>query len=199
LDLTFRTIEKRIKRYRNLVVLIVLIAVISLLLAIFCHQWLLVGGLIFLVPLIGGFSYLDSMTVRRWREEILQMSRLRNLDIALFLKTVCEFRRTTPPMLQGMLSTISSEPGRNSYFDKQQRIVERLSLGVTILLTLSLACFVGGAYYHSVTLLFCGIASSLLFALFRQRARKLAKTPDDRGAKSGSDCDVETHGDSGGN
>ena len=171
IELTSRTIERRNKLYRALVLAVSLLGMLSILSATFSRQWIFLSGLIFLVPLIGAFSYFDSRTVRRWRREIFQMRNVRNLDLDFFLKTAANLRRISPPTAQGMLSTISLEGGNEGRFDEQQQKVERLTLAATVFLTLALACSVGAAYYHSLILLLCGIGLILLLIILRRRSR----------------------------
>jgi len=175
LDLTFRTIEKRIKRYRYLVISVVFVTAISSLLAIFYREWLFTIGWILLVPLIGGFSYVDSRTVRRWRREIFQMRGGRNLDLDFFLRTTGELHRISPPMLKGMLSTIDSNQQEGGKFDERLQKIERVTLVATILLTACLICFVGAAYYRSLMLLLCGIAFTLALVITHRGSTRTPK------------------------
>jgi hypothetical protein len=175
LDLTFRTIKKRIKRYRRLLISVVVVTAISSLLAIFYREWLFTIGWILLVPLIGGFSYVDSRTVRRWRREIFQMRDARNLDLDFFLRTIGELHRISPPMLKGMLSTIDSDKQEGGKFDERQQNIERLTLIATILLTAGLICFVGAAYYRSLMLLLCGIAFAVAFIIVHRGSMRTPK------------------------
>jgi hypothetical protein len=69
IELTSRTLERRNKFYRALVIAVSLLAILSILSATLFHQWIFLSGLILLVPLIGGFSYFDSHTVRHWRRD----------------------------------------------------------------------------------------------------------------------------------
>jgi hypothetical protein len=172
LDLTFRTIEKRVKRYRYLVISVVCVIAISPMLALFYRQWLFTAGWILLVPLIGGFSYFDSRAVRLWRRQILQMNRVRDLDIDLFLKTAAELKRISPPTLQRMLSTINTDRRTHGGFDKQQRSLECLTLVATILLTAALGCLVGAAYYHSLIPLPFAVGLILFFSILRGQSRR---------------------------
>ena len=175
LDLTFRTIEKRIKRYRHLVISVVIVTTISSLLAIFYHEWFFTIGWILLVPLIIGFSYVDSRTVRRWRREIFQMRDVRSLDLDFLLKTIGKPHRISPPMLKGMLSTINSDKQEAGKFDERQRKIERLTLVATILLTSGLVCFVGAAYYRSLILLLCGIAFAVSLVIIHRGPTRTPK------------------------
>jgi hypothetical protein len=86
IDITNRTIEARAGLYRNLVVAVCAVSVLSILVAVLFRQWMSLAGLVLLVPLTGGFLFLDSRLVRRWRAGIVEMGRSRSLDVTAFLK-----------------------------------------------------------------------------------------------------------------
>jgi hypothetical protein len=174
LNLTLRTIEERARRYRNLVIAVTILTLLSILCAILCRQWLFLGALVLVVPLIGGFFILDSRNICHWKAEILEMSLARGLDLPLFLKTAAELRRFSPPTLQDMLLMISQDEREGEEklkSDYQQRRIERKIVGATILLTTALVCLIGSAYYLSLLLLACGIVCVLLLAILRRRSR----------------------------
>ena len=181
IDLTLRAIERRRRLYRNLVLCVTTVSLASVLSAALLRQWMALSGFIFLVPLTGGFLMLDNRLFRRWRSEILEMARLRGLDVAMFIKTILTFRQLPPHSLQAMLAGLpaSSQVSRqeNSTLQSAQldsfevlarKNARRILLG-TALLTLALACLVGGAFLGSVTLLLLG---ALLLALTAASARR---------------------------
>lgn len=172
LDLTFRTIEKRIKRYRNLVISVACVTVISALLAILCRQWLFVAGLILLVPLVGSFSVVDSQTVRRWRAEILKMSQKNNLDLQSFVKTTSELRKISPRTLADMLATIQPNPLDPKIapesFDIAQRKSEKKAIASVVLLTAALICGAAGMAFQSGLLFILATASIAAFVVTRR-------------------------------
>ena len=172
LNLTFRTIEARTKRYRNLVISVVIVTAVSVLFAVFFRQWLFAAGLILLVPLVGGFSVIDSQSVRRWRAEILMMSHKCDLDLQSFVKTASELRKISPKTLPDMLVTIEPNAldpqiGRES-FDISQKKSERKAIVCVVVLTVALIFAAAGAAIHSGLLFLLAIASALgLFAIRR--------------------------------
>jgi hypothetical protein len=103
---TLRTIEDRARLYRNLVLAVSMVSLVSIVTPVFSRQWLAFSGLIIIVPLTGGFLFLDSHLVLQWRAGILQMACLRGLDLALFLKTISAFRQIPPNSLKAMLATL---------------------------------------------------------------------------------------------
>ena len=179
IDITVRTIEGRARLYRNLVVAVSAVSVLSILLAVLFRQWLALAGLVLLVPLTGGFLFFDSRLVRRWRAGIVEMTRLRSLDRATFLKTISGFRHLPQNALKAMLSTIppSGEEIRQETPQLKQAIVgpnfdalewknELKILCSTGLLTGALVCLIAGAFYGSVALLMSGASLIILLLVF---------------------------------
>jgi hypothetical protein len=166
---TLRTIEDRAKLYRNLVVAVSMVSLASVMLASFSRQWPAFSGLIFIVPLTGGFLFLDSHMVLQWRAGILQMARLRSLDLAMFAKTISGFRQIPPDSLKAMLATLptgSELTQQRVPRDETDVVIDKLEvlerknawriLYSTGLLTLALLSLIAGASYGSVTLLLLG-------------------------------------------
>ena len=179
IDITVRTIEGRARLYRNLVVAVSAVSVLSILLAVLFRQWLALTGLVLLVPLTGGFLFFDSRLVRRWRAAIVEMGRFRSLDRATFLKTISGFRHLPPNALKAMLSTIppSGEESRQDIpqleqaivganFDALERNNELKILCSTALLTGALVCLIAGAFYGSGALLVSGASLIILLLVF---------------------------------
>jgi hypothetical protein len=174
LDLTFRTIQTRIKRYRNLVISVIVVTAISVLLAILCHQWLFIAGLILLPPLVARFSVADSRSVRRWRAQILDMSSSRNLDLQFYVKTASELRKASPKILRDMLATIPSHPlDKNQRltpdpFDTAQEKLEKKTIVSLALLTAGVVSAGGTVVFRSGGLLLLTICWIALLLLFRR-------------------------------
>jgi len=179
IDITLRTIEERAELYRNLVVAICVVSVLSILMAVLFRQWMPLAGLVLLVPLTGGFLFLDSRLVRRWRAEIVEMGRSRSLDVIAFLKTISGFRHLPPNALKAMLSTIpaSREESRQPRqaivgvdFDALDRNTELKILWSTGLLIVALACLIAGAFYGSLALLLSGGSLIILLAVLGRQS-----------------------------
>ena len=182
IDTTVRTIEDRARLYRNLVVAVSVVSVLSILLTVLFRQWLALIGLVLLVPLTGGYLFLDSRLVRRWRAGIGEMTRLRSLDVFTFLKTISGFRHLPANTLKAMLVTIppSGEASQQKAPQPEQAIVgttidaidqknEFKILCFTGLLTVALGCLIAGAFYGSVALLLSGGSLIFLLAVFGRR------------------------------
>jgi hypothetical protein len=109
IDATICTIRNRARLYRNLVIAVCTVPPLSVFLAIISGQWLAFAGLLFLIPLIRAYLFLDTRLVRRWRERIVQMVDRDGLDTATFGKTVSEFRFIPPRALGTMLAMIPGQ------------------------------------------------------------------------------------------
>jgi hypothetical protein len=182
IDITLRTIEGRARLYRNLVVAVSGVSMLSIIIAVLCRQWIPFAGLVLLVPLTGGFLFLDSRLVRRWRAGIIEMARMRSLDVATFLKTISGFRHIPPKTLKAMLSTIPASLEESRYetlrpeetvvdanFDALDRKNELKILCSTGLLTVALVCLSAGAFYGSLALLLSGGSLIIVLGVFGRR------------------------------
>jgi hypothetical protein len=182
IDSTVRIIEDRARLYRNLVMAVSTVSVLSILMAILFRQWIAFSGLVLLVPLTGGFLILDSCLVRRWRTGIIEMKRVRSLDVVVFQKTVSGFRHFPPNSLKAMLSTLPVTREENRHetpqpeqasvganFDALDRKTELKILNSVGLLTIALICLVAGVFYRSLALLLSGGSSIILLAIFAKR------------------------------
>jgi hypothetical protein len=183
IDATFRTIEGRTKLYRNLVTAVGVVSVLSILSAVLFRQWIAIAGLVLLVPLTGGYLFIDSRLVRRWRAAITEMVRLRSLDVSTFLKTISGFRHLPPNALKAMLLTIPAQPEQvteessqpeetiaDADFEAMERKTELKILRSTGLLTIALVCLTAGAFYGSVSLLLSGGSLIILLTVLGKRS-----------------------------
>jgi hypothetical protein len=105
-NLTSRVLEGRMRLYRNLVVAVSLVSLLSMLSALLCwHPWPL-AGLILLPALTGGFLVLDSRRVSQWHDEIMRMCQTRALDLPAFVDLVSRLTHLPSHSVQGMLDTL---------------------------------------------------------------------------------------------
>jgi hypothetical protein len=182
IDITVRAIEDRARLYRNLVVAVSTVSMLSILWAVLFRQWLALAALVLLVPLTGAFLFFDSRLVRRWRAGIIEMTGSRGLDSATFLKTISGFRHLPPSALKAMLVTIppSREEDRQetphlkhsivgANFDALEKKNALKILCSTGLLTLALVCLIAGAFYGSIALLVSGGSLIILLVTYGRR------------------------------
>jgi hypothetical protein len=161
IDFTLRTIETRARLYRNVLVAVALVSVASVLASLIGWRVWPLAGLILIVPLAGGFLFLDCRRVRRWHEAILEMCSTRGLDSAVFLQTLAQFKHVPVGSLHGMLNLLSA---RETPASVQQagaakpspsqpvRAQEWRILTATVVLTLACACAVMAAWRGSLWL-----------------------------------------------
>jgi hypothetical protein len=176
LNLTLRTIEKRMRNYRNLVIAVTALALLSFMCLALFRRLFFLYGFILLVPLVGGFFVIDTRTVRRWRSQILDKSRTGELDLELFLKTAGQLQRFSPSALQNMLSTVRAaqklKGAELAQFEEQQRKLEHRIVLVTLSVTLALTCLMGSILHRSLPILLCGIGFAIPAILLRQSVER---------------------------
>ena len=182
IDTTLRAIQERAGLYRNLVVAVSLVSVLSVCSAVFLRQWLALAGLIILVPLTGAYLLLDTRLLRLWRARIVEMVRSRGLDVTTFTKIISGFRQVPPNSLRVMISLLLASPelahqresgtgpsvATDEFAALDRKHARRILLG-TSLLTLALICLISGAYTGSILLLSLGVGVATLVVVFRRR------------------------------
>jgi hypothetical protein len=109
MDLTTATIDRRAARFRNLVVLLVILVAVSLLGAVLRLSWLPLLGLLALLPLCGFFIFLDTGLVNRWRQQVLEMWAEERLNLDGFTQAISSLRALPPQTVQGMLGSLPTK------------------------------------------------------------------------------------------
>jgi hypothetical protein len=108
---TLSALEGRARLYRNVVVVVSLVAVGSIVFAAVLRRWDALLGLLLLAPLSGMWMYLDTRRVRCWQAAILEMWRARGLSLTHFNQTIGSFRYVPGASLDGMLATLPRKTG----------------------------------------------------------------------------------------
>src|SRR6266404_2164882 len=103
LNLTTRTIDRRARRYRNVVVLVSIVGIVALVWAGMAWSGAPLSGLLMLFPICGGFLVLDTFLVDRWRDEILRMWIEEGLDLGAFASTIGSIKILPANTLGAML------------------------------------------------------------------------------------------------
>jgi hypothetical protein len=106
LNLTARTIDRRAFHFRNLVVLLVLVAVACVLGSLVAWSGWPFVGLLAILPLCGGYLVLDNFQVNRWREKILEMWASKELDLDTFARAMASLRMLPAGTVGAMLATL---------------------------------------------------------------------------------------------
>jgi hypothetical protein len=109
INLTFRTMERRTRLYRNLVICVSLTLLGSLALAVVFRKWIILLGLLAPPFYVGCFVYVDSRTLRAWRDRVLAMQNERSLEVEQLKKLLSDLRHIPAATLQSMFATLNIE------------------------------------------------------------------------------------------
>ena len=108
-NFTFRTMERRTRLYRNLVVCVSLTLLGSLVLAVVFRKWIFLFGLLTPPFYVGCFVYVDGRTLRAWRDRVLAMRNERSLEVEQLKKLLSDLRHIPAATLQSMFATLNLE------------------------------------------------------------------------------------------
>jgi len=108
-SITTRAIDARAAHFRNLVIVVVGVAIISLIWGAFLASWQPLLGLLFLVPLCATFLYIDITLLNRWQRQIIDMWVQELLDLEIFSETMLTLRVLPQRVLKGMLGTLPTK------------------------------------------------------------------------------------------
>lgn len=100
------TIERRLRQYRNMVVVIVLVPICSLVWALIQGSWLPLLGTLAIIPVIYLLLMLDTRQVHLWQLKILERWQQEQLSLDVFIQTVTQIRYLPQATLKGMLETL---------------------------------------------------------------------------------------------
>lgn len=112
LNVTLRTMERRLRLYRNLVICVSLAMFGSLIIALVFRKWMVLSGWLVIPLFVGGFFYLDSRAVRTWRDRVLAMRDERGLDVAQLERTLTAMRYIPDSTRRSMFAMLSSEKSK---------------------------------------------------------------------------------------
>ena len=110
--ITNEAMSRRLMWYRNLVVCVAVLLVLSPILALILLSWKPLIGLLLLPPLCGYFAIQDGRIVRRWRNAILAMQRSGGLNLANFCCTIEMHRGYPKKTIKAMLETLDERTVR---------------------------------------------------------------------------------------
>jgi len=177
INLTSRTIADRGRLYRNLVVAVSLLSVASILAALVCWRVWPLMGLILLVPLSGGFVFLDSRRVARWRKQLLEIADNRKLDLTLLLNTISQYKHLPANTLQAMLAALPASnatpatrtPAAGSRDSASGQPGAWRILAATAILTVALTGLAAALFWRSPWLLLVALGFAALFVLLKRK------------------------------
>jgi hypothetical protein len=183
INLTLRAIEERTRLYRGLIVVVSVSSVLALLLAAILRSGTPLLGFGLLVPFAGGYLVLDGRRVSRWRKSILDLWCERDLNLALFAKSVSAYPSVPPRTLEGMLSALPKDladlkldalsdtkkrqmVGASNAAERKQEA--RILLAVAAL-TLAVALAAAAAWLRSGRALVCAVLVAVTWAAVKNR------------------------------
>jgi len=106
IDLTTRTIDRRAKYFRNLIVAVVLLSLGSTGWAMFAWATSPLSGFFLLFPVCGLFFFIDGKLLNDWRFKLLESWVRGEIDFRAFHQTVGAIPSLPKNTLQGMLDTL---------------------------------------------------------------------------------------------
>jgi hypothetical protein len=102
-EATQRTIERRARLYRNLVVLVLVLGVGAPLVALLSERWMPLVGLIAIPLSVSAYLILDTLEVRRWKRRVDDFCRQRAISTEEFILAAQNIRHLPSATLHGML------------------------------------------------------------------------------------------------
>lgn len=129
-SLTTQAIDARAARFRNLVIVVVGVAIISMVWAVFRMSWQPLLALLILMPLCAAFLYLDIALVNHWQEQIVDMWVREFLDLDIFSDTMSSLRMLPSRTLKSMLCPLRNN--QNALTSGQIPPVTRKALAMTL-------------------------------------------------------------------
>lgn len=173
---TLHTLEVRGRLFQYLILTFVLVGGGSLLLALVLRQWLLLTGVVVLIPATGIYLILDGRQVLKWRRAILLLGVSHTADYSKFRETIVKFNHLPTQSLRTMLATLPEalalESEKNTEnFETISRRDERKIAVATLLLTSAPLALAGAAAYRSVFLVACALLLVLATAVSKTKRR----------------------------
>jgi hypothetical protein len=108
IDRTTRTIERRARHFRNQVITVAFVCLLSIGWALLAWSPAPLSGIVLLVPVCGAFFVADSRLLDTWRADLLARWVARDLDMAAFRKAIRANPALPKETTEGMLATLPS-------------------------------------------------------------------------------------------
>jgi len=107
INLTLTTIDRRIKLYRGLVVVVSAVLFGVPLTTVYFHTWMLLLGLGAVPLAVICYAFIDKHLVNGWADRMKTLTREKQLDLNQFTNTISSFRHLPAATVQTMLALIS--------------------------------------------------------------------------------------------
>jgi hypothetical protein len=106
IDYTTKTIETRARYFRNLIVAVVTLTLISILWAVVTRTISPLAGILLVVPVCGLFFFLDAKLLDAWRSQLLEAWIEKGIDFRALREAVTGVPMLPKGTVQGMLATL---------------------------------------------------------------------------------------------
>jgi hypothetical protein len=106
IDRTTKTIERRARCYRNLIVTVVLLTLGLIAWSVIVWTWSPLSGLLFLFPICGFFFFFDQKLLADWRSQLVDEWIKKEIDFSNFCEAVSAIPMLPKDTLCGMLATL---------------------------------------------------------------------------------------------
>ena len=183
INVTLRTIEKRTRLYRSLLVGVWVVSLLSIVSALVLRNPTLLIGFGLLVPLAGSFFLLDCRQVGKWQEHLFNLWLGRGLRFEPYGQSMSSHPRVPPRTIEEMLSLLPSESaGRKidellpdqkaavASASKLDRRRQEFRTGAGVLAsTLITGLVVASALSRSSSLLVCAVGCFVTWGLLRRK------------------------------
>jgi hypothetical protein len=108
IEWTTSTIDHRAKYFRNLIIVVVAITLLSIIWAAFIRSVAPLTGLLLLLPICGFFFVLDAKLLDDWRSHLIEAWVKKDIDFRAFCEAVNAVPKLPKETLRGMLATLPS-------------------------------------------------------------------------------------------
>ena len=115
ISLTIKTIERRAKYYRNLIIAVLLVLFCTLVWAIISGRFATLAVCVFLFPLGHGYFLADALLLHSWRKRLLRAWIEQDFNLQLFGRAMSELPQLPQNTLQAMLDSLPAVATTEQY------------------------------------------------------------------------------------
>jgi hypothetical protein len=108
IDRTTNTIDTRARYFRNLIVIVVTLTLVSIIGAAVARRFFPLTGLLLLLPTCGFFFVLDSKLLGNWRSRLLEAWAKKDIDFRALYEALNAVPKLPKETLRSMLATLPS-------------------------------------------------------------------------------------------
>jgi hypothetical protein len=106
IDQSTKTIDTRARYFRNLIVTVVAVALVSIISAAVARTFSPLAGLLFLFPICGFFFVLDAKLLDNWRSHLFEAWIKKDIDLRAFCEAINAVPKLPKDTVHSMLATL---------------------------------------------------------------------------------------------